>query len=661
MSSLRVGTQNLHWPNTDAEKARDVRKAQERLDVVLYQEAYNVPLQQILGSGWGVFQLDSGPGNQDVAIAWRKSRVDVLRKNMHFIGYMNASGNKKPKTFKIANITARIDDEYTVVFGSLHWPHGKYRDQDPDLQAQVVANTKTWFNDKSADRPVVLGGDWNLQISGNPGNLANTTGGRFHEASGDRGIDGFLIDGASVRDMSLISNTAMESDHPVVITRIAVQTNAAPAAGSSDPTQTTDDPTTPSGGGDEVPDFGDSEDAYPATPDPIVPPPDDHFVFRRSTIRNRWRYFAERLNGDGTGTLIEPEIPLIDPEIEDVLSGPGGLSGKLAPEVARLVDSQGRPVFQEWSTAIYAEADGEIHGGGILTHSSFNGSEWDIECTGFTGYAKDMPYTGSGAYFVNTDTLDIVRYIWDHIQSQDGGNIGLEFDQTKSRLLVGSELASEEYDPEGGPGGLTLQSQAYKLRWYQDHDLSSNIDGLAEDTPFDYHERHFWDGDVVRHYVDFGVPRLGRRRNSLRFVLGENIFAMPTLERDGDEYADEVYMLGAGEGASMIRGHAFSGRTRLRRPTVLTDSSIRRLARANDKARGELQWRRSLDDISSVSVRNTPHAPIGAVNVGDEIYIAGNLGWVEAGAWFRVLSRTLKPQSPDVMGLELARSDRLAS
>lgn len=374
-----------------------------------------------------------------------------------------------------------------------------------------------------------------------------------------------------------------------------------------------------------------------------------------------WRFIASRLNGDGTETFLDWDVPLIDPQITDSLSAPNGLSGRIAPELKRLVGSDGLPLFREWSTALYAEQDGQIHGGGILAHSGFDGASWDLECVGFVGYLKDMPYTGAGEKFVETDTLDIVRHIWSHVQAQDGGNLGMTLDPKKSGLLVGSELASEEYDPEGGAGGLTLQTQAYKLAWYQDHDLQSNLDGLAADTPFDYHERHFWEGDTIRHHLDFGVPTIGRRREDLRFVVGENIFVRPAVDRPGEDYASEVYALGAGEGATMIRGRAIRSRDRLRRVAIVSDSSMRRTYRANSLAQAELAWRHQLDDFTTVILRDHPHAPIGSVGVGDEIYIGGDTGWLEIGGWCRVLSRTLRPDSAGVMELNVARTDRLTS
>jgi hypothetical protein len=272
-----------------------------------------------------------------------------------------------------------------------------------------------------------------------------------------------------------------------------------------------------------------------------------------------------------------------------------------------------------------------------------------------------MPYTGGGRFFIKTDTLDIVRAIGDHVQTQDTGNIGLQFGSEKSGILVGSSLTADQYDPEGPGEGLTLESQAYKLAYYQDFDLLSNIDGLAQDSPFDYHERHQWEGDTLAHYLDFGVPNLGRRRNDLRFVVGENIFMTPGYDRLGDDYANEVIFLGAGEGAATIRGHASSPRDRLRRIAVVSDPSVRNLGRANRMADAELKWRKALGDITSLTLRDHPHAPVGSVGIGDEIYVQGTVGWVTFNTWCKVISRVIHPDKPGAMELTLVRSDRIGS
>lgn len=111
----------------------------------------------------------------------------------------------------------------------------------------------------------------------------------------------------------------------------------------------------------------------------------------------------------------------------------------------------------------------------------------------------------------------------------------------------------------------------------------------------------------------------------------------------------------------MIRGRAIRSRDRLRRVAIVSDSSMRRTYRANSLAQAELAWRHQLDDFTTVILRDHPHAPIGSVGVGDEIYIGGDTGWLEIGGWCRVLSRTLRPDSAGVMELNVARTDRLTS
>jgi hypothetical protein len=78
-------------------------------------------------------------------------------------------------------------------------------------------------------------------------------------------------------------------------------------------------------------------------------------------------------------------------------------------------------------------------------------------------------------------------------------------------------------------------------------------------------------------------------------------------------------------------------------------------------ARTELKWRQNLESFSSVVVRDHKHAPIGAVSVGDEIYVEGDAGWIELGGWHRVLTRTIRPDSAGAMELGIARTDRLDS
>ena len=375
--------------------------------------------------------------------------------------------------------------------------------------------------------------------------------------------------------------------------------------------------------------------------------------------RGGWRYIAQRLTGDGsTGDFLDFDLPLSDVSITDNLSGHNEISATISPEFGRLFTPDGSLLLEEWGTAIWAENGGQIRGGGIVTHSGFDGPQWTIETTGYSGYPEGMPYTDS-TFFVEADPLDIYRHVWDHLQSKPGGNLGLEVSTLKSGLQVGVALEQGEFDTVSGP--LTFESGPVKLTWYETHDLGDFVTNLANATPFDWHERHWWDGDVIKHKIDLGYPRMGRRREDLRFVVGENISAIPSVEVSGEDYASEVLVLGSGEGAAMLRGYSSRPTSKLRRVAVVTDSSLMSAQATNDIARQEIAWRSAVDSLSGITVYDHPNAPVGSVDLGDEIYIEGRLGWRTIEFWARVTSISISPANAEVMALAVTRSDRLAS
>lgn len=368
-----------------------------------------------------------------------------------------------------------------------------------------------------------------------------------------------------------------------------------------------------------------------------------------------WRYLAQRLTGDGRGTFIDMALPLRGVSIEHALSGPDRLTATIDPKVARLVADDGRPVLEEWSTAIFAEQDGNIEFGGILAHSEFDGPSWSLDVTGFTGYAQGMPYTGA-KFFVETDPLDIVRHIWDHLQGQVDGDIGLQVDATKSPVRIGQELKQVEFDTQAGP--VSFEAGPYKLAWYQTDDLGRAVDDLASETPFEYLEEHRWNGEGgIDHLMRIGYPRIGTRREELRFVVGENVSNVPTVERNGEDYANEILALGSGEGRDMLRGSDSNRDGRLRRVAIVTDKAAQSKRAVQNLARRALAEHQPQYGVAEVQVLDHPHAPIGSFRPGDEIRVQGSTGWVAFDDWYRVLSTTVSPDDASAISCTIARSE----
>lgn len=372
-----------------------------------------------------------------------------------------------------------------------------------------------------------------------------------------------------------------------------------------------------------------------------------------------WRYFATRLHGDGTETMIASELPLSGVSITKVLSGPDEISGTIPVELAHLKGEDGEPVLLPWATALYAEHEGVIRGGGIVTDVRMEDGRLALTASGFRTYIDGIPYVDDRQW-IQEDPLNLARHIWDHAQAQEGGNLGVILDETTSPVRVGTETEDVEF--ETGQGNqVSFEAGPYKLNFYSTHNLGQEFDNLAEATPFDYAEYHEWVGDVIRHRIRLGYPMLGRMRNDLRFAIGENVMNSPAVSLAGDEYASEVIVLGAGEGRKMVRGYAaIEPAPRLRRPVVITDKSARSVARANSIARSELRLREGSMDISTLLVRDHPHAPIGSWQEGDVIRVVGNSrGW--GGDLYmlcRILDFTYQPGDTDLATLTVTRVER---
>ena len=197
---------------------------------------------------------------------------------------------------------------------------------------------------------------------------------------------------------------------------------------------------------------------------------------------------------------------------------------------------------------------------------------------------------------------------------------------------------------------------AYKLQWWDAPDVGREIDALAKETPFDYAERHFWDGDTIRHEVRIGHPRLGRRRTDLSFVQGDNVTSVVSPSRDGAGYANEVLGVGAGEGAGALRRTAAVRDGRLRRVAVVSAKDVTSTSRLDAQLRDTLGRSDLGLVIDRVDVRDHPNAAIGSWSVGDDVLIEATLPWLgEVALWHRITSWTLT--SDYTATLHLARSD----
>lgn len=356
-----------------------------------------------------------------------------------------------------------------------------------------------------------------------------------------------------------------------------------------------------------------------------------------------WRYIATRQNGNGTETFLDYNLPLSGVKFTPRLSGTGSLEATIEPEIASQVGVDGKPIIQPWSTTIYPEASGTIRGGFIVDSVVVSGSSLKISAVSFTGYLQGMPCTRSVWSNHYPDCADVIREIWRHAQAQVDGNLGLVVNTTfMSKTTLGVPAVGDQ------------SAQPYQFAWFTVSDLGAEIDRVVDAGKFDYRERHYWSGDTIKHALDLGRP-IGRQRSDLRFVSGENIFAIPDLAIGGDDFATDIMYLGAGDGSKKVRGTASQrGTGRLRRVVSISDPGVSSATYANSLAKRELDWRLGLEHVDEVVVANHPNAQLGSWIEGDEIELRMTTGWAgKTDIWCRVTATTYSPEDLDSVTLSV--------
>lgn len=311
------------------------------------------------------------------------------------------------------------------------------------------------------------------------------------------------------------------------------------------------------------------------------------------------RYHVQRIT---TGEWLSRDFDLSGGVTTRALSAPGGITGIVSPELRYIRHTDGLRFLEKWATAIYAEDDGQIRAGGIVTDVSYDGGPVTVDAPGFARYPTGLPYA-KATNFGRVDPLVVVRHLWDHVQSYANGNIGMVVDSTTSERRIGDN------------------ANPYGLLWWDAPDCGGEIDSLARETPFDYTELHAWTTSArtaVSHRLRLGYPRLGRRRGDLRFVEGENVTKWIPVDDNGEAHANDLLGIGKGEGAAMIHANAAVIDGRLRRSKVITDKTADQ-RRINAILASTLQRTTDVQDISEVQIVDHRNARIASIDPGDDI------------------------------------------
>lgn len=358
-------------------------------------------------------------------------------------------------------------------------------------------------------------------------------------------------------------------------------------------------------------------------------------------MRRGWHHHVFQATGNGLITPVQWDVPISGAGPLLDLSGPGSFDGTITPEVMRLKD-EGGPLIVPWSTVVLSERDEQLKAVSLITDVNENGPDLGLSGVGYGGYAA-QPYAGETFEGVKVDPLDQVRRMWNHLQGLKGGgsDLGVVIDDTTSPVRIGEEPRDVSFSTGDGQD-VEFEAGPYVLARWKTDDMAKEIDSLAEQTPFDYRMEHKWNADRtgIESFFRIGYPKIGVRRNRLRFVVGENVIVRPQIQWDGDDYASDVLFLGAGEGREQrwARVAHVTG-DRLRRCVVVSDKSVTSGKAAEKSAWAELDLRLGIEDITEITVTDHHNARFNTWGLGDEILITTPAGWAQKmRLWVRVLA-----------------------
>lgn len=416
-----------------------------------------------------------------------------------------------------------------------------------------------------------------------------------------------------------------------------------------------------------------------------------------------WRFLAVALDGSGPGG-VPIEVPFLsDVVITEHLSAPRHITATVPVEVAQMRDADGNPILQPWGAAIFAEdPNGELYGG-ILTQSGWDGHKWTLTCEGFGYFPKGQVWAWEDSW-IQVDPLEVHRVILDRLQTLPYADFGVSVDVVSSPVRIGTpetmpdweRRLRTEYLWESGPvhrvhvddamwaalldagwtvdpdppetlgarllppedsrsGSYRVDAAPFTMSWFETFDCGSVIDKLAAETPFDWLESDYWSGDRIAHRIQVGYPRIGRRRNDLRFAVGENVIVLPTVTQSGDDYASSVLVLGEGEGRDRVAGDVAVYTGRPRRVVVIDDKTVTSRDQAVEAARWEQAWRSGSYSVTDLELMDHPNAPIGSIGLGDEVWLEGWTGWIDVAMWVRVVAVSIAPAKSDRINVTVER------
>jgi len=179
---VRFMTVNVDFGLTPAQVKQDFANYSKYADVVMFQEARDVTLRNVIDTSTWIVRQDttSGP-TRGSALAVRRSAVRATSPVTNFRLVKGTDGAACPgggiQTRYIALADVHFRNGATVVAGSVHMPPGRCA-TGPGSPYAVMADNVVALSNRHPQR-LLLGGDWNKTVNDDPNDISGRTGGRI--------------------------------------------------------------------------------------------------------------------------------------------------------------------------------------------------------------------------------------------------------------------------------------------------------------------------------------------------------------------------------------------------------------------------------------------------------------------------------------------------
>jgi len=204
---VRFLTLNVDFNNTAVEVQADVEAVSDRADIMMFQEAKEVTIDNFLDTGWTVYQVTNlGDARRGSALAMRNTMVSqILATGLRF--GVDSNGEDMLDRY-IAWADVLLTNGRTLRIMSLHMPPQRLA----YLQPPMASNFCTFANE--SPYPVCAGGDWNFTVENDPHNIQAAT----TLVPRGVGIDGFFRKSGIIKFVSVSELTGLNvnSDHDPV-------------------------------------------------------------------------------------------------------------------------------------------------------------------------------------------------------------------------------------------------------------------------------------------------------------------------------------------------------------------------------------------------------------------------------------------------------------